>query len=184
MNFGDRFNNEYFEWLFESVCENRYSGRISYRKLLMRLHDTEFKYVIPRDQNRADDGVDLRHHFILEQGYGDAYELVMNELDGPCSVLEMLVALAKRCERTIMDDPHVGDRTTQWFWGMVTSLGLGSMTDDRFDKSYVDETIGRFHNREYEPDGRGGLFTIRGCDRDLRTVEIWHQLCWYLDSIT
>ena len=82
-----------------------------------------------------------------------------------------------------MDDPRVGDRTGQWFWGMITNLGLGSITDDRFDEQYVDSVIIRFMERNYEPNGKGGLFTIRNCDCDLRRVDIWKQLCWYLDSI-
>jgi hypothetical protein len=108
----------------------------------------------------------------------------MNALDGPCSVLEMMIALAIRCEETIMDDPDIGDRTRQWFWGMIINLGLGGMTDANFDPDFVDDSVLRFLNRDYEPDGRGGLFTIRNCHRDLRDVEIWYQLCWYLDSIT
>ena len=82
-----------------------------------------------------------------------------------------------------MDDPGVGDRTGQWFWGMIVNLGLGSMTDGRYDRRFVEGVLNRFLNREYEPDGRGGLFRIKHCNRDLRTVEIWYQLCWYLDSI-
>ena len=82
-----------------------------------------------------------------------------------------------------MDDPLVGDRTGQWFWGMVTSLGLGSMMDDRFDKRYVEDVVVKFLNREYEPNGKGGLFTIKNCDQDLRDVEIWVQLLWYLDTM-
>jgi hypothetical protein len=94
----------------------------------------------------------------------------------------MMVALASECEET-MDDPNVGDRTGQWFWGMIVNLGLGSMADYNFDYDYVDGVIQRFLNREYEPNGRGGLFTIRNCTEDLRTVEIWSQLCWYLGTI-
>ena len=113
----------------------------------------------------------------------EEYEIIIDALEKPCSVLEMMVALSLRCEEEIMDDPNIGDRTRQWFWGMVVSLGLGAMHDDRFDKKYVDETIERFLKRKYEYDGRGGLFTIKDSNRDLREVEIWYQLCWYLDSI-
>ena len=95
----------------------------------------------------------------------------------------MMIALAIRCENDIMDNPNMGDRTSQWFWGMITNLGLGSMTDRNFDIRYVDEIIERFLDRKYEPDGKGGLFRIRHFNRDLRKVEIWYQLCWYLDSI-
>ena len=177
----DDVKNEYFKWLSDSVCGRRYSKEVSYQKLLTYLHNTEFTYSIPKDRNRAEDGLDLRYRFAhCHSEFADAESY----LDGPCSVLEMMVALAIRCEEDTMDDPHIGDRTGQWFWGMIVNLGLGSMMDDRFDRRYVDEVVTRFLNRDYEPDGRGGLFTVRHCDRDLRDVEIWYQLCWYLDNIT
>lgn len=173
--------NKYFKWLYDLVCGKRYSKSMSYEKLLMRLHDTEFIYSILMDENRAEDGVDLRYRF------GDECAC-LNEVDlyltGPCSVLEMMVALALRCEEHIMYDPSYGDRTSQWFWGMIVNLGLGSMTDDRFDRDFVDETIDIFLRREYEPNGEGGLFTIKDCKFDLRAIDIWYQLNWYLNSIT
>ena len=177
MTLRERIGNEYFEWMFRLVCGKRYAKKVSYRKLLRYLHDVEFEYSIPKDENRAEDGIDLRYRFVCLQDCED----MLIYLDGPCSVLEMMIALAIRCEENIMDDEHVGDRTGQWFWGMIVSLGLGSMTDNRFDIEYTEEVIGRFLDRDYEPDGRGGLFTIKDCNRDLRDVEIWYQLCWYLD---
>ncbi len=172
----DDISNEYFKWLYDLVCSDRYSEHISYRKLLMYLHSTPFVYSIQNDDNRAADGVDMRYRFTNN---GD----LPKELCGPCSVLEMMIALAVRCEETIANDTDYGDRTGQWFWGMIVNLGLGSMTDEYFDKSYVKDAVDRFLNREYEPNGKGGLFTIRDCNRDLRTVEIWYQLCWYLNTI-
>ena len=179
MTLRDSLMNEYFEWLYGLVCDGRFSKQTSYRKLLIQLHNTEFVYSIQKDQNRCEDGIALRRRFALFCGYEDEYEC----LDDPCSVLEMMIALAIRCEENIMDDTSVGDRTGQWFWGMIVNLGLGSMTDNRYDRRFVDDVVDRFLNREYEPDGRGGLFRIKHCNRDLRTVEIWYQLCWYLDSI-
>lgn len=179
-----RITNEYFNWLTDLMCKERFAPGTSYSKLLEKLHDTVFRYSIPKDQNRAEDGIDLRYRFAITNGYEDVYDMVLDILDGPCSVFEMMVALAIRCEEAIMDSPDMGDRTGQWFWKMVVSLGLGSMMDDRFDEIFVEEAIDRFLDREYEPNGIGGLFTIRNCDRDLREVEIWYQLCWYLDNIT
>lgn len=170
---------EYFDWIYELVCGDRYSSENSYEKLLTYLHQVEFTYIIPKDSNRAEDGIDLRYRFGVLNNLGDVSDLI----DGPCSILEMMVALAIRCEETIMDDPTIGDRTGQWFWKMIVNLGLGSMTDRLFNANYVDEVIVRFLNREYKPDGRGGLFTVKNCDEDLRDVEIWYQLCYYLDSI-
>lgn len=179
MTFKDRINNEYFEWMYNLVCDGRYCNETSYRKLLMRLHSTEFIFIIPMDENRAVDGVSLRYRFALSQ----EQEELADYIDGPCSVLEMMVALATRCEESLMDDLEIGERTGQWFWNMITSLGLGSESDTRFDRRYVEDVVEHFLYREYEPDGRGGLFTIKNCRRDLREIEIWLQMNEYLKSI-
>ena len=68
--------------------------------------------------------------------------------------------------------------------GKINSLGLGSMDDEHFNKDEAYIIVSRLLNRSYQPDGKGGLFTIRGFDGDLRDVDIWTQLCWYLDSIS
>ena len=178
----DYVNNEYFEWLSDLVCGDRYADTVSYRKLLMHLHDTSFRYSIPMDENRAADGVDLRKRFINARSDMLANN-AMQYLDEPCSVLEMMVALSIRCEEDIMDDPAVGNRIGQWFWLMITSLGLGPMIDERFDRPRARAIIKRFLDRDYAPNGKGGLFTIHHCEDDLREVEIWNQLSWYIDSI-
>lgn len=172
----DKVIDAYFDWLYKLVCGKRYSRDISYKRLLRYLHNVEFTYLIPMDENRAEDGIDLRRRFA-------STDEELEYLSGPCTMLEMMVALAIRCEETIMDDASVGNRTGQWFWGMVVSLGLGAMIDSRFDNGYVNDIIERFLNRDYEPNGDGGLFTIKGIDDDLRNIEIWVQMCWYLDSI-
>lgn len=170
----------YFKWMCGLVSGSRFSKASSFDRLLRALHDTDFTYIISRDSDRVRDGLNLRYLFAYEHYDIDDAE---SYIQGPCSVLEMMVALSLRCERNIMDNPAYGDRTGQWFWGMVVSLGLGSMMDDRFDEKYVDDVLTRFLNREYEPNGKGGLFTIKNCKRDLREVEIWYQLNWYLDNI-
>lgn len=179
MTLKDGISNRYFEWMYDLVCEGRYSKSVSYRKLLTHLHSIEFIYSIPRDSNRANDGEKLRYRFALLQ---DCEEL-SDYLDDPCSVLEMILALAIRVEENIMDDPEIGDRTAQWFWEMIANLGLGGMSDRHYDKDYVNEVVYRFLYREYEPDGRGGLFRIRNCERDLRDVEIWCQFNYYINTI-
>lgn len=174
-------DDEYFDWMYDLVCNDKYS-KLSYRKLLTHLHKLEFTYIIPMDKNRAGDGTNLRYRFAYERYHNDIHK-VMNYLDdGPCSVLEMLIALAIRCEEQIMDDPDIGDRTGQWFWNMLVNLGLGGMSDSKFNEQRTDEIVGKFLNREYEENGEGGLFTLKHCGYDLRTVEIWYQMLWYLDE--
>lgn len=163
-------NLEYFKWMYNIVCADRYTSSNSYEKLLMYLHDVEFTYTIKRDADRFYDGINLRRRF-------------GQQIDGPCSVLEMMVALAIRCEETIMTDPKFGDRTSQWFWRMIVNLGLGGETDSRFDKEYVRDVVDQFLHRNYQRDGRGGLFTVKEYQYDLRDVDIWTQMMWYLDDI-
>lgn len=178
MTFEDRINDEYFDWLCDLVDIQRFSKHLTYRKLLMHLHNIEFVWTVSMDENRADDGIQLRRKFGLARN-----DLSLQRyLNGPCSVLEMMIALAIRCEDTIMDDALLGNRRGQWFWGMIHNLGLSPMTDPRFDRRFVDDIVARLLNREYEPNGKGGLFTVRNYDRDMRTVEIWCQLSWYLDE--
>lgn len=173
--------NDYFDWLYEKMTEGRVHEHVSYLKLFEYLHKTEFIFSIPNDVNRAKDGTELRYTYAMEKDE-DHVEDILYILDGPCSVLEMMVALAIRAETTIMDNTLYGDRTKQWFWSMMMNLGLSTMTDDVFDERFVQNRIDIFLNRQYSYDGRGGLFFIPNTDTDLRNVEIWFQLCWYLDS--
>ena len=176
--------NYYFEWLHGLVCNDRFAEAISYRKLLMHLHNTPFRYSIQKDGDRAGEGVNLRWRFLCKHNFGCNPTSLLDDMDGPCSVLEMMIALAIYCEEHITDNPSIGDRTGQWFWEMVVNLGLGSMTDEFFDKRVVQESIDRFLDRKYDPDGKGGLFVIKNCKHDLSKVEIFYQLCWYLNSIS
>lgn len=173
----DRIEDAYFDWMIRLVCD----GKRSWRKLFRLLHETEFIYILGMDANRADDGVDLRYRFGYEIGL-DA-DSIRRAIDNrPCSILEMMVALAHRCEEHITDDPDNGDRTGQWFFEMIQSLGLMDMDDRRFDKIVAADVLAHFMRREYRPDGRGGLFTIQCSGHDMRRDEIWYQMMWYLNE--
>lgn len=175
-------NREYFEWICRLVRYKQYNRRISYNKLLSHLHNIDFQYILPTDGNRAEDGIDLRYRFGYEKEYED-YVIASYLDNNPCSVLEMLAALALRCEEHIMDNPDIGNRMGKWFWDMIINLGLESMDDSQFDAAYTDNVISRFMNRDYNRNGEGGLFTVKHCKYDMRTVEIWFQMNWYLDSV-
>ena len=166
--------SEYFEWLIDQVGRSR-----KYRNLLTELHNREFTYIIDMDYNRADDGIQLRRQF----GLYSNYDRELRYLEGPCSVLEMLVALAIRCEDQLMYDESCGDRTGYWFWLMIENLNLRAMNDKHYSVPFTRRVISVFLNREYEFDGTGGLFIIPNPRQDLRDVEIWYQLNWYLKYI-
>ena len=93
-----------------------------------------------------------------------------------------MAALSNRIEENLMSDWDCGDRTGKWFWEMIHNLGLDKAQDSKFDLQKVSKIIDIFLHREYEPDGTGGLIRIPNCDRDLRTVEIWYQVNWYLSE--
>lgn len=171
---------EYFEWMYDLVCDTK--SRISYRKLLSKLNDIDFRYILPMDGNREKDGFDLRYRFGRECGYSEP--IISSILDVyPCSVLEMMIALSIRCEEHIMSDPDAGNRTGQWFWNMIVNLGLGSMDDRGYDERETEKIINRFLDRKYDRNGKGGLFTVKNRPSiDMRNIEIWYQMSWYLNE--
>lgn len=174
--------DDYFDWMYHMVTDGRYDGPNSYRRLLRYLHNCDFVCSMKSDKDRVYDGTSLRHRFAIRcDKY--PYNYIEQSLDGPCSVLEMMVALAIRCEETIMSDAKLGDRTAFWFWKMINTLGLGGMTDNNYDEIHVDWTVCKFLDRDYEPDGTGGLFKVRGTKYDFRRMTIWKQMCCFLDTM-
>lgn len=112
--------DQYCDWLVDIVSNGRFAKGISYTKLLSQLQSIPFRYgKMKKDKNRVEDGIYLRYRFAR-----DDQDCCKNPVlrQGECSVLEMMIALAVRCEETIMDDPRYGDRTGQWFWQMISSM--------------------------------------------------------------
>lgn len=175
----------YFQWLYGKVFswDKDFDERFTFTKLLRYLHSVTFYSSFEMDENRAVDGMDLRYEFGYEKGYSDQ-DITIYLDDTPCSVLEMMVALAIRCERNFMLDNEYGDRTGQWFRKMLSSLGFSGMYNANFDQDKAEEIIERFLNHEYEANGKGGLFAIKHPTRDMRTQEIWGQLSSYINTIT
>lgn len=183
MTRADTLREKYFRWMCDLVIgDQQYSRNLSYEKLMRHLDSVPFRWIIPMDENRARRGINLRYDFGYENHYSD--KTIERLLDiRECSVLEMMIALARACEDRIMSDYTIGDRTGQWFWNMVVSLGLGSMSDSRYDEREVDYILDRFLSRSYQANGKGGLFTIEDFPYDLRGIDIWYQMMWYIDSI-
>ena len=181
-------STRYFEWLCDIVTSGRRFQKLQYSKLLQFLHSVDFTYILDRDGNRYEDGIDMRYRF--GETINEASQRMIGlALDSkPCSMLEMMVGLSCRCEEQIMSNSSYGNRTGNWFWSMVESLGLSWATNNKFDNAKCCRIINRFLNREYEPTGHGGLFSVEVIDDngnvvDLTTQEIWFQAMWYLNYI-
>ena len=57
MGIEHRLNDEYFNWMYQLVCNDKYNENLSYRRLLHYLHTIDFYYLIDMDENRADEGI-------------------------------------------------------------------------------------------------------------------------------
>lgn len=162
----------YFNWLCAKVMQiENPTPSLTYWKLLRELHNTEFVWLVPNDDNRLQDGLDLRPEFLRA-----AFLKRDTEWENlGCSVLEMMIAFARRLE--FQTDTSVQD----WFWIFMENLGLSEFNDaSDVDLSEIHDILFRFIWRTYDFSGNGGLFPIYNPKRDQRKVEIWYQFCDYL----
>lgn len=172
----------YLQWMSSLVFPNEREKQ-RYTFLLDALDKSMFYFSIPMDENRMRDGIDLRYRFAYDNGYSN--EEVSRALNHnmSCSMLEMMVALALKGDERILYDYETGGKVDYIFKIMLDSLQLTHMTNDNFDPGYVDYRIDCLLNREYDYNGYGGLFTVENPRRDMRSVDIWYQMNWYLQKL-
>lgn len=179
-----RLRNQYFLWLCSMVCRDldfrdRKTIKDTYDKdtywhMLRTLGKTEFYSVIERDDNRAGDGVLLRESFCNDLQYDDDIYRIINT--GPCSVLEMLVALSSRLAG-IQDTLSIYDI----FWIMCGNLGVAK-DDLHINLEEMKRSLDIFLNRRYKKDGTGGLFPLKKYKNDQTEIEIWIQANAWLNE--
>jgi hypothetical protein len=181
---------EYFYRLCNIIHAEQNNG--GYLVLCRRLFDTEFKWFILNDDNRAEDGLWLRDRYPVN--LQDVYQ-------EPCNMLEMLIALAERFEEIVHKEDQ-SDCVAKYFWEMMENCGLARYSDTWFsenledykrisgkipgetgwDTCLIDRLIDRIVNREYSRLGNGGLFPLRNSKKDQRKVELWYQLAEYINE--
>lgn len=165
-------DDQYLTWLYSQVAEvkTRKSSK-TYWNLLRRLYCTEFAWFIANDDNRAEDGRELR----LQWASSQDIELPESWLRLGCSFLEMLIGLTRRL------DFQTGHPAKDWFWQLIDNMGLLGYHDrSNFSQDEVDDRTSTVIWRTYDHNGNGGLFPLRSTSHDQRQVEIWYQLCEYL----
>lgn len=166
-------DEQYLTWLYArigSVRETRKSR--TYWSLLRLLFCKEFVWLIPNDDNRVEDGRDLRYEFLDDAGLSGNVD--PSWMGMGCSVLELLFGVAENLT-------FEADRSIRiWFWELMNNLGLSGFTDKEFDEERVTDIVDNLIWRTYNPDGRGGLFPLKHPPADQRNVEIWYQLCAYI----
>ena len=153
---------DYFNWLIAQIEIPEKNPR-TYHDLFARMHETEFVWIVAKDDNRIGDARDLRSEFL----YG------WKNRPRPISVLEVLVALSRRTE-------FVCDEGTapQWAWVLLENLGLHKMWDPFTTRkaNKVDEILANLIWRTYERNGRGGFFPLEYAEQDQTKTEIWFQM--------
>jgi hypothetical protein len=166
------FEESYFNWLYSKVGGiSVHNPSLRFVKLLAILHKLEFVWTVLGDDNRAEDGKDLRIEYV------NSTHIQPDEfwLQDGCSMLEMLIAFSRRAE--FETDISARD----WFWKMLDNIGLSECNDATDpDPIFVEATIERLVWRLYDNHGHGGLFPLQATPNDQREVEVWYQFCEYV----
>lgn len=172
-------DEEYFIWLYSQIgsVKSRNRTRMHWT-LAKQLYLKEFIWIVPNDDNRASDGLELRWEFMhsRREPNPDPEWMYLG-----CSMFEMLLGLSRRLS-------FEGEGEARgWFWELLENMGI-SMTrcsDRLYDEEIakeIDEAMDRVIWRLYDRDGVGGLFPLLGTTKDQRKVEIWYQMSEYLVS--
>lgn len=178
MTDGGTLDDAYFEWLYSQIgaLRNRNPTR-NYWRLCRKLYTTEFVWFVPNDDNRVEDGKELRLEFLESTGYRLRGHQDREWMSLGCSMFEMLIALARLAA-------FESDRSpVEWFWRFMHNLELDRYSDDIYEVSIeeeVEETLDRVNRRTYSANGVGGLFPLRRSTQDQRKIELWYQMSTYL----
>lgn len=169
----------YFVWLYSQVgsVDNRNRSK-TYWKLLQLLHLKEFTWLdIEKDENRAQDGKDLRLEFMRSENVQIKHTKLDGWSDLPSSFLELLIALSRKLAE------QGGGQPADWFWDMIQNLGMTECTDATpTEEVIIEHILDKVINRDYAPNGAGGLFPLADMSeqQDQRDVELWYQAQAYL----
>lgn len=171
-------DREYFIWLTLQIEIN---SSKQYSDLLERLHNTEFVWVIPHDDNRVSDGLDLRTEFLdgtVGWQHEDIMELPIMTGKG-ASVLEVLIALSRRCAFIC------GGEAPWWAWQLMGNVGLFKFSNPltRAKAEKLDDVLEALIWRTYKRNGEGGFFPLTDPKEDQTKLEIWHQMNQYAMEI-
>jgi hypothetical protein len=158
--------HHYFEWLTLQVGDESVTN---IHPLCTIMHQKEFVWFVANDDNRLQDGLDLRLEFLYE--FYDPTMMHALRL-AHVSFLEVLIGLSHR-----LDFQRSGGADI-WAWVLLEHLGLdkyrGRMTTQKREE--IEEILDRVIWRTYEPDGSGGFFPLAWPEQDQRKVEIWYQM--------
>jgi hypothetical protein len=168
---------DYLRWLASQTRDEQDGRGKEYWDLLSIMFEKEFveDRLVPNDDNRLADGLELRKEFCYAQHIRvDGLRRL-----GPCSFLEVLVGLSRRLAFA------ASGTAPGWAWQLMCNLELDKMSDPltRRKVQRVDEILDRVIWRTYAPDGSGGFFPLAWPDEDQTQKELWYQMAAYIDEL-
>lgn len=160
-----RHDYEYYEWLVAQV--DIPNGK-TYAGLFERIHNVEFVWTVPNDDNRIQDGLDLRLEF--------ANERVIDLNLETATMLEILISLSRRAAFT------GGGHPERWAWQFLKNLRLYKISDPLTEEKTkrINDILDTLIWRTYRPDGKGGFFPLKNPMDDQTKIELWYQMNVYV----
>lgn len=167
---------KYFRWLVaQTRTQKKSEDDPAFSDLLRLMFNTEFAWTVHHDDNRVEDGRDLRTEFCYQKGMAtdtlkDAWAV---------SFLEVLIGLSRRLAFT------AGGRASGWAWQLIENLELNRFPDPLTPKKAkrVEDILDTCIWRTYGPDGQGGFFPLAWPDEDQTKVELWYQMAAYINEL-
>lgn len=160
----------YFQWLL-----NKVNGQDMI--LVCRyLHTRDFYWTVPYDSNREFAGKNLRVDWECRDNFFNDY----SHLDsGPASCFEVLVGIAIAMENQLWD-PNMPELSKEnFFHEMLRNLGLDDIRDHY---NIMANIVDKWLDRDYEPNGKGGIFPLDNPFGDQTQIEIWDQMTQYINE--
>ena len=137
--------------------------------------------IISPDEFEVDENYELETLFYLRDGV---------VIDGEDHIIDDPTSM-------VGDAPHYfgtnpGDEDTVYIRNDEKMIKYELLREDRTSEEYFEEypedeireKVSKLIKREYSPDGDGGLFKFYNPpEEDLTKIDIWKQMCWYLDTL-
>jgi hypothetical protein len=157
---------EYFDWLTLQIKPSRTTK--TFTGVFIWLYIREFIWLVPNDDNRIGDAIDLRKEFWEKKALPQT----------GVSILEVVVALSRRAEWV------GGGEAADWAWIFIRNLGLNKYPDplSLFKENKIEEILETFVWRTYAPNGEGGMFPLKSTNYDQTKVELWYQMHAYINE--
>ena len=167
--------DDYFEFL---IWRCQIQNLTRFGRLFNILHHVDFEWELERDENRESDGIDLRDEYDIPREYYDDAEWFYSRR---CSVLEMLIGLAIRVDDELIGDP-AEEHPESFFMEMIKNLSLDKFKGNGYNESDVIKILNRWMHRDFERNGCGSPFPVKGSRKDQRKLEIWDQMNTYISE--